>query len=114
MEEKNTLCILWSNPDVHTGLYIVMMYAKNSLLRGWWEHVTVIIWGGTAKLAAGNAAIQEEMKVAQNVGVKFSACVACARQLGVVSQLEALGIEAIPWGTPLTEILKNNEKLLTV
>jgi hypothetical protein len=114
VEEKNTLYILWTNADVNTGLYMVMMYAKNSLLRGWWEHVTVIIWGATAKLAVENAAIQEEMKIAQNVGVKFSACIACARQLGVVSQLEALGVEVIPWGPPLTEILRNNEKLLTV
>ena len=114
MEEKNTLYILWANADVHTSLYMVMMYAKNSLLRGWWEHVTVIIWGATAKLAADNAAIQDELKVAQNVGVHFSACIACARQLGVVEQLEALGIEVISWGPPLTELLKNDEKLITI
>ena len=96
MEEKNSLYILWTNADVHTGLYMVLMYAKNSMLQGWWEHVTVIIWGGTAKLAVENTAIQEEMKVAQNVGVKFSACIACARQLGVVSQLEALGSRSSP------------------
>ncbi len=114
MEEKNTLYILWTNADLLTSQYMVMMYARNSMLRGWWENVTVVIWGATARLAAENAVIQEEMKLAQNAGVKFSACVACARQLGVVSQLEALGAEVVAWGPLLTEILKNDEKLLTV
>lgn len=114
MNDKGTLYILWTNADLNTSLYMVMMYAKNSMIRGWWDEVTVIIWGATAALAAQNAAIREEMKLAQNVGVKFSACIACARQLGVVPQLEALGVEVVPWGPLLTEVLKNNEKLITV
>lgn len=114
MEEKNTLYILWTNADLLTSQYMVMMYAKNSILHSWWENVTVIIWGATAKLVAENAVIQEEIKLTQNIGVKFSACVACARQLGVVTQLESLGIEVISWGPPLTDILKNNEKLISI
>ena len=114
MNEKSTLYILWTNADLLTSQYMVMMYAKNSILQGWWEKVTVVIWGATAKLVAENTIIQEEIKLSQNVGVKFSACVACARQLGVVSQLEVMGIEVISWGPPLTELLKNNERLITV
>ncbi len=114
MEEKDTLYILWTSADPLTARHMVLMYAKNSLLRGWWEHVTVIIWGASAKLAAENAAVQEEIKIAQNVGVRFSACAACARQLGVTAQLEALGAEVVSWGPLLTEALKNNEKLITV
>ena len=114
MEGKNTLYILWANADIHTSQFMVMMYAKNSMLHKWWENVTVIIWGETAKLAAENKVIQEEIKIAQLAGVKFSACVACARQLGVVAELEALEIEVKPWGQPLTELLKANEKLITI
>ena len=54
------------------------------------------------------------MKVAMNAGVKFTACVACARQLGVIDALEAQGVEVKGWGQPLTELLQNNEKLITV
>ena len=114
MEDKNSLHILWTNADPVTSEKMVMMYATNAMINGWWESVTVIIWGATAKLVAENAQIQESIKVAMNVGVKFSACIACARQLGVIEKLEALGIEVIAWGQPLTEILKGNEKLLTV
>ena len=114
MDEKSTLHILWTNADVHTAQFMVMMYAKNSMLRRWWDKVTVIIWGATAKLAAENATIQEEIKLAQLAGVQFSACVACANRLGVAAQLEALGIEVKPWGQPLTELLKNNERIITI
>lgn len=114
MEDTNTLHILWTNADLDTSRLMVMMYAKNSILRNWWENVTVIVWGATARLAAENPDIQEEIKAAQQAGVKFSACIACARELGVVDKLEALGIEVISWGPPLTALLKNNERLITI
>ena len=114
MEEKNTLYILWTNADIDTSLGMVLMYATNSKSRGWWENVTVIIWGAPARLAAENAHIQEAIQVAINAGVKVTACVACARQLGVIEALEAQGIEVTRWGQPLTDLLKNNETLLTV
>lgn len=48
---------------------MVMMYATKSMLKGWWDSVTVIQWGATAKLVTENEAIQEHLKIAQNVGV---------------------------------------------
>ncbi len=44
----------------------------------------------------------------------MTACKACADQLGVTDSLEALGIEVIYWGAPLTKLLKENETLLTI
>ncbi len=114
MEEKNHLYILWTNADLDTSLRMVMMYATNSLLYRWWEQVTVIVWGAPARLAAENAQVQEAIQVAMHAGVRFSACVACARQLGVIENLEAQGMEVIGWGEPLTALLKNNEKLITI
>lgn len=114
MEEKNSLHILWTNADMDTSLRMVMMYATNSMIERWWDDVTVIIWGATARLVAENTQIQEAIKVAMNVGVKFSACIACARQLGVVEKLESMSIEVKGWGRPLTELLQSNKKLLTV
>ena len=111
---EQTLHILWTNADVETSVYMVMMYAKNSMLRKWWDHVTVIIWGATAKLAAEDPMIKEQIKVAMQAGVKFSACISCAAQLGVVEQLEEQGIEVIPWGPPLTELLQEKAPLITV
>ena len=114
MAEKRKLHILWTNADVNTSILMVMMYAKNSMARGWWDEVTVIVWGATAKLVAENATVREEMEIARRAGVKSAACVSCARQLGVLEELESSGVEIIAWGEPLTRILQEKEPLLTV
>ena len=114
MNEKKTLYILWTNADVETARYMVMMYATNSMLHKWWDSVTVIVWGATARLVAENEIIQENIQVAAHAGVHFSACAACARQLGVSDKLKELGLEVKYWGEPLTELIKNDEKLITI
>ena len=48
MKEKSHLFILWTNGNPITAEKMVFMYGINSLLKGWWEHVTLIIWGAPA------------------------------------------------------------------
>lgn len=114
MEKSKQLYILWTNADVITSDKMVMMYSTNSMLNQWWDNVTVIIWGATAKLVAENVLIQTKIQIAQHAGVQFSACKACADELGVADKLTDLGIEVIYWGEGLTDILKNEEKLITI
>ena len=111
---ENELFILWTNADEITFDKMVSMYAKNSLKNQWWEKVTIIIWGSTARLAAESEFIQEGIKQLLHVGITVSACKACTDQLAVSAQLEEIGVEIKYWGKELTEILKNNKKLLTV
>ena len=112
---KNThLYVLWTNDNPITTEKMVFMYTVNSLLHGWWEKVTLIIWGAPAKLVGYDKNIQELIRKAMDAGVHVTACKACADQLGVTQTLEKLGIEVKYWGVPLTEILKNGEKLLTI
>jgi len=114
MSEQKQLHILWTNADVDTSLHMVLMYATNAMLRHFWDGVTVIIWGGTAKLAAENDAVRQKMALAMHAGVRFSACTACAENLGVAGELRAMGVEVISWGQPLTELLQSGAPLLTV
>lgn len=114
MSEKNHLYVLWTNADVVTAEKMVFMYTVNSMKRGWWEKVTLIIWGATAKLVHENTDIQKTIKTAQEAGVHVSACKACADQLGATEIFEKLGVEVNYWGEPLTEILKNGDPLLTI
>ncbi len=114
MENSNQLYILWTNADILTSDKMVMMYATNSMLKQWWDNVTVIIWGATAKLVAESDLIQTKIKIAQHAGVKFSACKACTDQLGVTDTMVDLGIEVLYWGQGLTEILQGKDKLITV
>ena len=111
---ENELVILWTNADEVTFDKMVNMYARNSILKHWWEKVTIIIWGRTAKLTAESEVVQEGIKQLLHIGVKVSACKACSDQLGVSKNLEDLGIEVKYWGEGLTTILKENKKLLTI
>jgi len=114
MSKKTHLYVLWTNDNPVTAEKMVFMYTINSLAKGWWEKVTLIIWGAPAKLVSEDEKIQKLVKKALKAGVQITACKACADQLGVTKALEKLDIEVRYWGAPLTEILKNDEKLLTI
>ena len=114
MNDKQHLYVLWTNADPVTAELMVFMYTTNSLIHGWWDKVTLIIWGATTKLVAENEKIQSMVHDAKAAGVHITACKACADQLGVVEKLEKLDIEIKYWGLPLTEVLKSDEKLLTI
>ena len=114
MSESKHLYVLWTNDNPVTAEKMVFMYTVNSLLKGWWEKVTLIVWGATAKLVSENADIRKKVIQAQEAGVHITACKARADQLGVTDDLEKLGIEVKYWGVPLTKILVNDEKLITI
>ncbi len=113
-QNDNHLYILWTNDHPVTAEKMVFMYGFNALQQGWWEYVTIIVWGATVNLAVENTAIQSQIRKLIASGVRFSACKACADQLGATEKLESLGIEIAYWGNPLTEILKSGKRLLTV
>ena len=114
MSDPDHLHILWTNADPVVAEKMVFMYAGNALGRGWWQRVTVIIWGSTASLVAQNEAIRVQVQQLQDSGVHFSACRACAEQLGVAAELEDMGIEVIYWGEQLTQLLRERAVLLGV
>jgi len=112
--QQSHLYVLWTNDNPVTAEKMVFMYTINSLIHGWWEKVTLIVWGATTKLVSEDADIQKKIKEALDAGVHVTACKACADQLGVTETLKQLGVEVKYWGMPLTEILKNKGHLLTV
>ncbi|MBW2594323.1 MAG: DsrE family protein [Deltaproteobacteria bacterium] len=114
MNENKHLYVLWTNDNPITAEKMVFMYTINSLVNGWWEKITIIIWGAPVKLVSEDATMQEKIKEALDAGIHITACKACADQLGVTEILEKQNIEVKYWGVPLTEILTENQKLLTV
>lgn len=114
MADSEHLYMLWTNGNRVTAEKMVFMYAINSLIKGWWGKVTLIIWGDPARLVRDEPDIREKIKEAIEAGVHVTACKACADQLGATEVLEALDVEVKYWGEPLTELLKNGETLLSV
>ena len=114
MENTDTLYILWTSKDIETFDEMVFMYAFNAKKHGWWENITVVIWGASARLAGEDEVIQLKIKDLIKGGVTVEACKACAEDLGVSNTLESLGIDVKYWGQPLTKVLKSNAKLIIV
>ena len=114
MSENTHLYILWTNDNIITAEKMVFMYAINSKRNGWWEDVTLVVWGATAQLVAENKRAQALIAEALENGIYITACKACSDQLGVSEALEAQGIDVQYLGIALTNVLKNNEKLLTI
>ncbi|MGD9826356.1 DsrE family protein [Desulfobacter sp.] len=114
MNDKTKLNILWTNDNLITSEKMVFMYAINAKRKEWWDDVTIIIWGAPAKLVSNDKKIQDLINEAQSEGVHITACKACTDQLGVTKILEGLNIEIKYWGETLTQILKSEEKLITI
>lgn len=112
MEDK--LNVLWTSGDLVTAEKMVFMYAHNAKLLGWWDEVTMIIWGASTKLAGENKQVQNKLKEMVDSGVKIEACKACADQLDASEVLESVGVDVKYMGEPLTKILKESGTLLTI
>lgn len=61
MKKNTDLYILWTNDNPITAEKMVFMYGMNSMIRGWWEKVTIIVWGATAPLVAENMDIRKKI-----------------------------------------------------
>ena len=114
MPKKTHLYLLWTNDNPITAKNMALLYPTKSLKNCWWEKATLIIWGAPAKLVSEDDDIKKMIREAQDAGVHVSACKTCADNLGVTGILEKMNIEVKYWGQPLTEILKSEEKLITI
>ncbi len=52
MSDSKHLYVLWTNDNLVTAEKMVFMYTINALKHGWWEKVTLIVWGATTKLVS--------------------------------------------------------------
>jgi hypothetical protein len=111
---ENKLTVLWTSGDPVTVEKMVFMYTLNAKVQGWFDEVTLVIWGASAKLLAETPDYQERMEVMQDAGIRVEACKACADQLGVTESLERCRVDVKYWGIPLTEVLKSQQPLLVV
>ena len=110
---NDKLVVIWTSDDPYVAERVAFMYTHNAKKRGWFKEVTLIIWGPSAKLAAENLKIQEQLKAMKDDGVVIEGCISCANEYGVVENLKAQGFDIKGMGVPLTEYLKSGAKVLT-
>ncbi|HAX17094.1 MAG TPA: DsrE family protein [Actinobacteria bacterium] len=112
-DNKEKLVVVWTSPDREVALKMVFMYVFNSKLKKWWEDVTLIVWGPSAKLLSEDKELQEYIEKIKNEGVAIEACLRCSDMYGVTQKLEALGIDVKLMGEPLTSYAKEGRHILT-
>ena len=114
MSEKNDkLVVLWTSGDREVALKMVFMYVFNSKLKGWWKDITLIVWGPSSKLLSEDEELQNYIQKIKESGVELLACKACTDEYGVTQVLQQIGVEVIYMGSPLTEYLKSDAKIIT-
>ena len=109
-----SLVVLWTSGDREVALKMVFMYTLNAKLRQWWEKVTLIVWGPSAKLLSEDGEIQAYVAEMKKAGVILEACVTCADMYGVSESLARMGFDVKKMGVPLTGYLKEGSAVLAL
>ena len=111
-ETPGSLAILWTTGEKEVFTKVVYPYGLNSTKQGWWETVTLIVWGPSSKLLSEDSELQEMLKRLKDAGAVLTACKWCSDQYGVSEKLAELGVDVKYMGKPLTQFLKSGYKML--
>jgi hypothetical protein len=107
------LAVVWTSGDPEAAHRVCLMYTHAAKTRKWFDEVTLIVWGPSARLLAADKDLQAKAKAMAADGVKLQACLACTDSYGVTEPLRKLGVEVIYMGKPLTDMLQQGWKVLT-
>ncbi len=115
--QPEKLLVVWTSGEIEVARKMVFMYTMNAKLNGWWDEVTLLVWGPSSNLLASDTGLQTELKPVlkpvQDAGVRVIACKSCAEKFGIVPDIEAMGIEVFYTGEFLTDWIKSGDKYIT-
>jgi len=112
-QSPSRLAVLWTSGDREVALKVTFMYTANAKRQGWFDEVTLIVWGPSSKLLSEDAELQEQVQGMAEAGVEVVACKACADSYGVSDALTGIGIDVKYMGRPLTDMLQGDWKVIT-
>jgi hypothetical protein len=107
------LNVLWTTGEKEVALRMIFIYLMDAKSMGWYDEITLIIWGPSARLVAGDQVIQKELDFLLQSGINVEACQGCTEAYKVTDKIRALGITVRFMGEPLTEILHSEDRLIT-
>ena len=109
----NKLHVLWTTGEKEVAMKVIFPYLINAKANGWWDEINLIIWGPSAKLAAGDAVIQQQLKDTMDSDISVEACKACTDAYNVSAKLAEMGITVRYMGGPFTEYLVSDARVVT-
>ncbi|HTY62706.1 MAG TPA: DsrE family protein [Acidobacteriota bacterium] len=111
--QNSRLAVLWTSGDPEVAHHACFMYTDNAKKQKWFDEVTLIVWGPSARLLAGDKDLQAKIKGMLSDGVRVQACQACTDSYGVTEQLRQMGVEVKYMGKPFTDLIKQGWHILT-
>jgi len=106
------LVVVWSSADPEVAKSMVFMYTHAAKRNKWFNEVTLVVWGPSAKLISQNGELQQKIKAMQDDGIEVEACLVCANMYGVAEKLKQMDFDVKHMGEPLTEYLKSGVRIL--
>jgi len=113
LSSKDKLVVVWTSGDRDVAIKMVYMYTYNAKKYGWWDDITFIVWGASAKLLSEDKELQDYIIKMKDEGINLKACKACADMYGVSDKLTELGITVKYMGVELTDFIKEGRHVLT-
>ena len=110
---KNRLMVVWTTDNKETILNMVCLYVLNAKLKGWFDEVTLLVWGASQQILSHDVEIQTKIKEIEDAGVRVVACKKCSENLGIEKNLQACGVEVFYTGELLSDWAKSGEPLMT-
>ena len=110
---NSRLAVVWTSGDPDVAHQVCFMYTDNAKKQKWFDEVTLIVWGPSARLLAGDKGLQARIKGMLDDGVRVQACLACTDSYGVTEQLRKMGIDVKYMGKPLTDLIQQGWHILT-
>ena len=106
MNEEDKLVVVWTSGDKEVAMKMVFMYTFNAKKYEWWDDITLLVWGPSAKLLTEDKELQDYVKKMKDIGVNLLACKGCADMYEVSDELEAIGVTVRYTGVDLTNFIK--------
>ena len=115
-DSKNVtgLVVHWTSGEKDVFTKMVHIYTLNAKKRGWFNDVTLIVWGPSAKLLAEDEELQKMITQLYDEGVVLEACIWCTNQYAVTEDLKNLKINVKGMGVPLSTYIKDPSKEVIV
>lgn len=102
------LAVVWTSGDPDVAHRMALMYSHAAKRAGWFDEVTLVVWGPSQRLLVGDKDLQAKLEAMRKDGVIVRACIACANSYGIADDLRALGLPVEPMGQPLSEMLQSD------
>lgn len=106
--QPTQLAMVWTSGDADVAHRMALMYSHAAKAAGWYDEVTLIVWGPSQRLLVGDRDLQVKIAQMRQDGVIVRACIACANSYGIAQDLRDLGLPVEPMGKPLSDMLQND------